>query len=405
MQQIKSLKKLYRSYFYSNPIIAFWKMFILTMKAVIVSTDESLLFIERGIDARDNASVLFKYFRKKYPDLPAYYILDRNSSDWSSMEKYGNLIAYRSSQHEKLLLKASTYISSVKTDGFFIAPFQEAAILIRWLPFFTNKRHIFLQHGVIKDDMKELHKKTYRSCNLFICGAKPEYEYIKKTFGYDNKVVRYTGLARYDNLYGRSSKKREILLFPTWRSYNVVPSWRINRHLKREIFLKSEYFKHFEDLLNLKKLNQILLSYKFKLIFLPHPEIIRYVSLFSTGISEVVIENDNKRIQERIINAAMLITDYSSVAFDFGYMGKPVIYYQFDKEKFYEKHTKKGYYQYKKDGFGPVAEDKESLLECLENILRNKLIIEKKYMKNSERFFTIKDTCNCKRIAKLILSQ
>ena len=29
-----------------------------------------------------------------------------------------------------------------------------------------------------------------------------------------------------------------------------------------------------------------------------------------------------------------MITDYSSVAFDFGFLYKPVIYYQFDKERF-----------------------------------------------------------------------
>ena len=51
----------------------------------------------------------------------------------------------------------------------------------------------------------------------------------------------------------------------------------------------------------------------------------------------------------------------SSVAFDFAYLGKPVIYAQFDKEEFYEKHDyKAGYFNYERDGFGEVVYDLES---------------------------------------------
>ena len=35
----------------------------------------------------------------------------------------------------------------------------------------------------------------------FICGAKPEYEFIKNKFGYDDKRVKYLGFCRFDNLH------------------------------------------------------------------------------------------------------------------------------------------------------------------------------------------------------------
>ncbi|BEJ86313.1 hypothetical protein B10525_14460 [Campylobacter jejuni] len=34
-----------------------------------------------------------------------------------------------------------------------------------------------------------------------------------------------------------------------------------------------------------------------------------------------------------------MITDYSSVAFEMAVLKKPVIYYQFDKDEFFAKHT------------------------------------------------------------------
>ena len=42
-----------------------------------------------------------------------------------------------------------------------------------------------------------------------------------------------------------------------------------------------------------------------------------------------------------------MITDYSSVFFDFSYMRKPVIFYQFDEKKFRKAQYAEGYFSYK----------------------------------------------------------
>lgn len=46
-----------------------------------------------------------------------------------------------------------------------------------------------------------------------------------------------------------------------------------------------------------------------------------------------------------------MITDYSSVAFDFAYMKKSLVYAQFDREAFFEGQTyDEGYFNYETDG-------------------------------------------------------
>ena len=58
-----------------------------------------------------------------------------------------------------------------------------------------KSKSIFLQHGITLSNAKWLYYKNTKK-RLFICGAKPEYEYIKKQFGYPEENLKYLGFAR-----------------------------------------------------------------------------------------------------------------------------------------------------------------------------------------------------------------
>ena len=60
-------------------------------------------------------------------------------------------------------------------------------------------------------------------------------------------------------------------------------------------------------------------------------------------------------LQDLLRRAAFLVTDYSSVAMDFAYMQKPLLYYQFDLDEFRANQYKAGYFDFVRDGFGPVC--------------------------------------------------
>ena len=47
-------------------------------------------------------------------------------------------------------------------------------------------------------------------------------------------------------------------------------------------------------------------------------------------------------VQDLLMESSFLVTDYSSVYFDFAYMGKPLLYLPFDEDKFYKTQYKKG---------------------------------------------------------------
>ena len=57
----------------------------------------------------------------------------------------------------------------------------------------------------------------------------------------------------------------------------------------------------------------------------------------------------------------LMVTDYSSVAFDFAYLKKPVLYFQFDQADFFGGQYGHGYYDYAKDGFGEVETELDAM--------------------------------------------
>jgi CDP-glycerol glycerophosphotransferase (TagB/SpsB family) len=100
---------------------------------------------------------------------------------------------------------------------------------------------------------------------------------------------------------------------------------------------------------------------------------------------------------------SLLLTDYSSVAFDFAYMKKPVIYTQFDEKDFFEGQMySKGYFSYEKDGLGPVEGGYTETIEAVVKLLEHNANMEKKYQKRVDSFFKYTDRKNSERVYKAI---
>lgn len=351
---------------------------------------EIYIVCERGTDARDNGYHLFKYIVENHPEKNVYYIIDKRSADYPKVARLGKVIHYRSWKHVLFFVASRIKISS-HYMGY--APgmpyrFQKLQRYLR-LP----GKYVFLQHGITQNDLIGLYAERAH-IDLFVCGARPEYEFVSSRFGHPQGVVRYTGLARYDNLHGHPTK-REILIMPTWRKYLSG--------MNKDEFTRSEYFSAWSGLLNDSRLTSLLRENEIKLIFYPHYEMQKFVNCFSSDDENVIIADFNKYdVQQLLIDAKLLITDYSSVFFDFAYMKKPCICYQFDKKDFYSQHYKKGYFDYSENGFGDVPLTFDELLESINRIVKADFEPDAIYVKRMEEFFELHDNMNCKRIYEAI---
>ena len=109
-------------------------------------------------------------------------------------------------------------------------------------------------------------------------------------------------------------------------------------------------------------------------------------------------------MQSLLKESKLLITDYSSVFFDFAYMKKPTLFYQFDEEKFFKTHYKRGYFNYKTHGFGIVSNNIERLLYEVDKAILVDFTLSEKYLQRINKFFPLYDKNNCQRIYNAILN-
>ena len=285
------------------------------------------LVAERGVDARDNGYHFFRFLNAEHPEINSIYIMDRSSADTDRIAKIGKYVGYGSFKHYILLHKAD-YLISTHIMGF--TPCPELFLdLEKRTKFRLKGKKVFLQHGIIKDKQSGLMADTV-NLDLFICGAKPEYDYIKKNFGFKSGVVQYTGLARYDALPLNQTTKKQILVMPTWRKW-------LNG-LSKEKFVQTEYYKQYSELLSNEKLINHLREGGWNIVFYPHFEFQKFSDTFEGNDVVTIADFTHFDVQELLIESRILVTDYSSVCFDFCYMGKTVIFFQFDKEDFSKNH-------------------------------------------------------------------
>ena len=100
-------------------------------------------------------------------------------------------------------------------------------------------------------------------------------------------------------------------------------------------------------------------------------------------------------------HSSLMITDYSSVAFDFAYPKKPLIYYHSDND--YHFDVDKSYFKYDTMGFGPVCKTHDALKAEIINSIENKCQMEEKYIKRVDGFFKYIDKNNSERVIDAIL--
>jgi CDP-glycerol glycerophosphotransferase (TagB/SpsB family) len=101
--------------------------------------------------------------------------------------------------------------------------------------------------------------------------------------------------------------------------------------------------------------------------------------------------------------SSLLVTDYSSIFFDFTYLRKPVIHAQFDRDTFYEgQNYEQGYFDWDKDAFGPICKDLDSTIDEIIACLDRDCQAEPKYIERMDNFFAFDDKNNCERIYEAI---
>jgi len=191
---------------------------------------------------------------------------------------------------------------------------------------------------------------------------------LPKCFGFKHEVLK-TGYPRNDRLAeeslnnkdpygnGKSESKKKVLLFaPTWRD-DEYQEGGFYSCPKRPDFLKLEK----------------LLSDRYRIILKLH----YLVRLKKGDIPESCIKSGFVRIcgnetdiADLYLKADGLITDYSSVFFDYSVLMRPVFFFCFDLEK-YRNELRGFYLDLEEIAPGPISDTEEKLAKDIEEAFKN----------------------------------
>ena len=147
----------------------------------------------------DNGQAFFEYLNTIKPkNIKYYFAIDKKCHDGQKLSaKYKNVIQHASFKHRILHLNASKIISA-QADNYVTNLFGKGKNYVGDLYRF---QFVFLQHGIIKDDLSPWLNINNRVINMFVTSAIPEYESIAGTeycYNFPPEWIKLTGLARYD---------------------------------------------------------------------------------------------------------------------------------------------------------------------------------------------------------------
>ena len=337
--------------------------------------------------ADDNAEHFYRYASRIDDGIDKYFTISKDSRDFSRLsEEFKNVIPYYSIKQRILFIFSEKIVSSQADDQNLNPFFGKHNQLYSGI---ANADIMFLQHGVIKDDMSNWLRKYDKNVQLLVTTADIEAESFKKyDYHYRDGVVQVLGLPRYDNLEN-NSKNKQILIMPSWRR-NLI-------HLDNDQIAKSQYFQRFNSLINNERLIELAKSKGYKIIFKPHPNTFRFIELFDEN-DYVKIDGESK-YQDLFNNSSLMITDYSSLAFDFAYIKKPLMYYQYGNDY----HFGDNFFDYETMGFGEVIKEEDELIDTIEEYLNNDCEMKDVYLERSNKFYKYNDKNNCKRVYDAIM--
>lgn len=363
------------------------KLLLAYLISLCTKKQELWLVSERGGDARDNGLWFFKYMKDHHAEIRVKYIIDKNSEDRNRLLEYeGDLLDFRSIRHYVCLWKATHLISS-HIQGY--APFVGLGLWMKKnIKKYGGKVHVALKHGITKD---LVHFLDYSNTlvDLMVAGAKPEYDYFRTAYGYPESCVKYTGFCRFDQLYSCQTK-RQILVMPTWREWIY----------EKKKFAGTEFARTFLHFLKSPDLQGILQENDIQLVFYLHHAMQPYIETFlqeSFDTHVIIAKEEEYDVQQLLKESALLITDYSSVYFDFAYMQKPIIFYHFDLDKYRQQHYAEGWFDYN-HSFGPVVMSEDALMATIQQCVDCDFSMDDQYKAYVDECFPLRDNHNTERV-------
>ena len=342
-----------------------------------------------GKNYSDSPKYIYEYMQQHYPQLNYIWVCARPEQTVIP----GNAIKVQkgSRAYYQAYAKAKYWVSNAR------------------LPLYLNKKEnqVYIQtwHGTplkrLANDMKVVrmpgtttanYKKNFYSeasrWDYLVSPNRYSTNIFKTAFWMDEARIWEIGYPRNDVLVTRQNDtdylnqiKRDLNLPEDKKVIMYAPTWRDDEFVKKGQYL-------FDLKINLANL-QKQIGDDYVILLRMHYLIANALDL--NGYEDFAIDVSNYNdISELYLISDALITDYSSVMFDYGILKRPQFFFAYDIEK-YDKGLRGFYMDYMNDLPGEIITDEFKLAEELKHIDKHK----ERYKDKIEKFY--QDFCSLEK--------
>ncbi len=207
---------------------------------------------------------------------------------------------------------------------------------------------------------KQRFLQVYSKFDQVVVGSDVMAEIFMKSFQLKKENILTSGIPRTDFYFNKEAKKKAtaslihkhpilkekkvILYAPTYRDYQL---------------------DHFNLVLEIEKMARELRA-EYILILRLHPAI-KNKGDYSTRYPDFVVDlsSDQYEITDLLVAADYLITDYSSIPYEFSLLRKPMIFFTYDLEEYKRDRGVMGGFEEHLPG--PMVKDTESIIDIIKN--------------------------------------
>ena len=266
--------------------------------------------------------------------------------------------------------------------------------------------------GIIEKRKKQIYIQTWHGCGIgkkmgnditgettilehakpwdFLIATDEENKKIMcSSTGIDEKIAIILGGATTDFIVNHTNEdvkriKKEVGISKTNKKIVLyAPTFR-DDELGKKVSLKINSLASLKDYIFLIRLHP-LMNNQIKDVKLPK----NFINVC-----------DYPDVQDLLIISDILISDYSSIFFNFAILERPMIFYTYDYDEYMS--TRGFYLEYKKDVPGDIVYSEKELFELLKTKEFNSEKNKNKIKKFNERFNNYHDGHVCERIIKLL---
>jgi len=378
------------------------RIFRLMFKAVSkLPKDKKLVIFEsfHGKQYSDNPRAIFEYMSENNPDYKLYWSADR--------------------RHTRLFESRNVaYIRRFSVKWFFMMPRAKYWVinsrLPLWIPKPKHTKYVQTWHGtplkklgtdIEKVLMPGTNTEKYKK-NFIFASSKWDYlispnaystEIFRRAFGYNKQIIE-SGYPRNDFIVNANDDatiaglKKQLNLPEEKKVILYAPTWRDN-----QFYSKGKY--KFDLQMDLRKLYESL-GDDYIILLRLHYLVAENIDLGSYEGFVFDVSNHTD-IRELYLITDILITDYSSVFFDFANLKRPMLFFVYDIED-YRENLRGFYFDFDEQAPGPLVKTTDGIIKEILDIKRNGFVPSKATESFYERFCYLEDGHASKRVVESV---